>query len=106
MDKIAAFNEILAQDPDNVLARYGLAMELSQTGHENDAQAEFDKLLARHPDYVPAYQMAGQMLLRLGNHAAARDYLAKGLDAARRTGNSHAQNELGALLEEASQAAE
>jgi len=106
MDKVAAFKEILAQDPGNVLARYGLAMELSQTGREADAQAEFDALLTRHPDYVPAYQMAGQMLLRLGDHQAAREYLAKGLDAARRSGNAHAQSELSGLLEEASQVAE
>jgi cytochrome c-type biogenesis protein CcmH/NrfG len=103
MDKIAAFNEILVQEPSNVMARYGLAMELNQTGRETEAQAEFDMLLAQHPDYVPAYQMVGQMLLRIGNHASAREYLGKGLEAARRTGNAHAQNELSALLEEASQ---
>jgi cytochrome c-type biogenesis protein CcmH/NrfG len=102
MDKIAAFTEILTLDPSNVLARYGLAMEYSQTGREGDALAEFDKLVAQHPDYVPAYQMAGQMLLRIGNRAAAREYVTKGLEAARRTGNSHAQSELSALLDEAS----
>jgi predicted Zn-dependent protease len=100
MDKIKAFTEILQQDPANAFARYGLAMEYSQTGDPPQAMSEFQKLIAQHPDYVPAYQMAGQLLLRLGNNDDARETLQSGLAAAQRTGNSHAASEISGLLDE------
>jgi len=101
-EKIAAFTQILAQDPGNAFARYGLAMERMQSGDTGQALAEFDALVNQHRDYVPGYHMAGQLLLREGDAAAARDWLARGLAAATRTGNQHAQNEIAALLDEAS----
>jgi predicted Zn-dependent protease len=100
MDKIAAFTEILEQDPTNAFARYGLAMEYSQTGDIAKALAEFQTLATQHPDYVPGYQMAGQLLLRQGDTEAARSVLTKGLDAAQRVGNRHAESEIGALLDD------
>jgi predicted Zn-dependent protease len=100
MDKIAAFTEILNQDPNNAFARYGLAMEYSQTSEPAKALAMFAHLVSLHPDYVPAYQMAGQLLLREGDTAAARDYLTRGLAAAERTANRHAASEISAMLDE------
>jgi cytochrome c-type biogenesis protein CcmH/NrfG len=100
MDKIAAFTEILAQDPANAFARYGLAMEYGQTGQTSQALAEFAKLNAEHPDYVPGYQMAGQLLLKHGDTGAAKDVLTRGLAAAQRTGNGHAASEIAGMLDE------
>ena len=45
MDKIAALREILALDPKNSFARYGIAMELAGQGDTAAAFAEFDTLL-------------------------------------------------------------
>ena len=49
MDKIAALKEILALDPKNSFARYGLAMERSSRGETDAALGEFDTLLANDP---------------------------------------------------------
>ena len=38
MDKIAMLNEILAQDPNNAFARYGLAMEYAGRGETDTAR--------------------------------------------------------------------
>jgi tetratricopeptide (TPR) repeat protein len=100
MDKIAMLTEILSQNPDDAFARYGLAMEYGNQGQTEAALAEFDRILSAHPDYVPAYQMSGQILARTGQTEAARRRLEQGIAAAARAGNSHAQGEMEALLDE------
>jgi hypothetical protein len=44
--------------------------------------------------------MAGQLLLRQGDTEAARSVLTKGLAAAQRVGNRHAESEISALLDD------
>ncbi len=100
MDKIAMLTEILAQDPKNAFARYGLAMEHAGQGDAATALAEFDRLLADHPDYTAGYFMAAQTLAKSGDNSRALDYLKRGLDSAQRTGNQHAYSEMQAMLEE------
>ena len=102
MDKIAALTDILAQNPSDAFARYSLAMEYSNAGDTAQAMSTFDALLEHNPGYVPAYQMAGQLLLRAGDTTRARDYLTRGLAAAEQSGNQHAASEISGLLEELS----
>jgi len=98
MDRIAAFKEILAQDPDNSFARYGLAMEHAALGDTEAALTEFADCIHRTPDYVPAYQISAQTLLKAGRASEAIDRLRAGLEAAQRTGNAHAASEMQAML--------
>ena len=67
VDKVAAFTEILAQDPGNAFARYGLAIEYTQRGDTVLAMEQFDALEKLHPDYTAGYQMAAQTLMASGN---------------------------------------
>lgn len=100
MDKIASLTEILQQDPQNAFARYGLAMELAGRGNIQEALAEFDRLLADHPDYTAGYFMSAQTLARAGRQAEAKQRLIDGTACARRTGNQHALREMQAMLDE------
>jgi len=100
MDKLAALNEILELDPTNAFARYGLAMEHAARGNPETALAEFSTLIANSPDYVPAYQMSAQTLLKLGRTEAAIAQLHQGIAAANRTGNSHAGGEMQGMLDD------
>lgn len=100
MGRIATFTEVLQQDPSNTFARYGLAMEYATQGDSQKALAQFEELVAQHPDYVPAYQMAGQLLLKLDETESARRWLANGLAAAERSHNTHAHSEISAMLDE------
>ena len=102
MDKVAALTAILEQNPADAFARYGLAIELDRLGQSDQALAEFDKLLADHPAYVPGFHMAGQMLIRTGDNTRAQQYLQRGLAAARQSGNAHAESEISGLLDEIS----
>jgi Tfp pilus assembly protein PilF len=102
MDKLAALQEILAMDPGNAFARYGLAMEHIAQGNPEAALVEFDSLIVHSPDYVPAYQMSAQTLVTLGRIDAALERLDEGIAAAQRTGNQHALAEMSAMRDEAS----
>jgi predicted Zn-dependent protease len=102
MDKIAALTEILTQNPNEPFARYGLAMAYAAEGRQTEALAEFDQIIQRTPDYVPAYQMSAQELLKAGRPDEARTRLESGLLAANRTHNSHAASEMQAMLDDLS----
>ena len=100
MDKLAALNEILQLDPANAFARYGLAMEHVARGNAAAALAEFSTLIAHSPDYVPAYQMSAQTLVKLGRTEEAVARLKEGITTAQRTNNTHAASEMQALLDD------
>jgi tetratricopeptide (TPR) repeat protein len=100
MDRIAALNEVLTQDPNDAFARYGLAMAYAKQGDLDRAMAEFSILLERHRDYTAGYFMAAQTLARAGRTDDARKMLQDGIASARRTGNLHAQSEMEAMLAE------
>lgn len=92
--------EILSRNPGDAFARYGLAMGYVADGKNDDALHEFATNIERNPDYVPAYQMSAQTLIRLGRMDEARQRLKDGLAAADRTNNAHAASEMSAMLEE------
>jgi cytochrome c-type biogenesis protein CcmH/NrfG len=100
MDRIAALNEVLTENPKDAFARYGLAMEYSNQGDFDRALAEFAILLENHPDYTAGYFMAAQTLVRAERHEEVKRKLADGIASARRTGNLHAQSEMEAMLAE------
>lgn len=100
MDRIAMLNEILQQNPNDAFARYGLAMAYAGEGKHDDALREYATTIANTPDYVPAYQMSAQILVKLGRLDEARERLAAGLAAAERTGNAHAASEMQGMVDE------
>ena len=100
MDKVVALNEILQLDPANAFARYGLAMEHSARGNPEAALAEFATCIEHNPDYVPAYQMSAQTLLKLGRNESVLERIDAGIAAANRTGNTHARSEMEAMRDE------
>ena len=100
MDKISGLKEILALDPKNSFARYGIAMELANRGEIEAALSEFTTLLANDPDYTAAYFMSAQTLTNAGRTSEAVERLKAGISCAARSGNSHALNEMQGMLDE------
>ena len=92
--------EILAQNPNDAFARYGLAMEYANTGKTDTALAEFARLLEANPDYTPAYQMSAQTLMKVGRENEARKVLEDGIACANRTRNQHALSEMQGMLDQ------
>ena len=100
MDKIALLTEILTANPADSFARYGLAMAYAAESRNDEALAEYALTTTHNPDYVPAYQMSAQLLLKLGRTDEAHTRLQAGLEAAARTHNAHAASEMQAMLDD------
>jgi len=92
--------DILAQQPHDAFARYGLAMACASEGDAATALEEFDRLLTEHPDYTAGYFMAAQTLVKVARRGEAQTRLREGIASARRNGNQHALSEMQQLLDE------
>jgi len=89
---------MLAQDPSNSFARYGLAMEYAKSGDLRDAVNEFKSLIAADGSYVAAYYHCGQALEKLGDVDSARLVYEQGIDASSKKGDLHTLGEIEAAL--------
>ena len=99
-DRLESLKQLVSEYPNDAFARYGLALEYANSGQTETALQEFAKLLEQHPEYTAGYQMAAQTLLREGRNDQARQLLQEGIACARRSRNSHAENEMQQMLDE------
>jgi cytochrome c-type biogenesis protein CcmH/NrfG len=95
--------EFVAKKPDDAFSRYGLAIECMNTGDAAAAIQNFQALLERHADYVPAYLIFSQLLVRESRPGEAKQVLSNGIVVATKAGNQHARSEMEALLTELQQ---
>lgn len=96
----AVLEEFVAKKPDDAFSRYGLAMECMNSGDSKAADGHFRALIERNADYVPAYLMYAQMMVRESRTGEARQILSQGIAAAAKKGDGHAQSEMENLLAE------
>jgi len=92
--------EFVARKPDDAFSRYGLALECVNSGDATAADQHFRALIERNGEYVPAYLMYAQLLVRESRAEEARAVLSSGIAAATRKGDQHARSELEGLLAE------
>lgn len=97
--RLEALKNLVAQNPQDRFARYGLAMEYAKAGNLEAAVNEYRCLLSCDPDYSYAYYHCGQALERLGRIDEARKTYSQGIEAAARKGDPHARDELQAALD-------
>ena len=94
--------DFLKNEPDVPFLKYALATEyLSQ----NDVQKSlfyFEDLLNKHPDYVGTYYHAGKLYERLDRKSEAILVYQKGMEIARKAGDTHAYSELQTVFNSAS----
>ena len=90
---------MLAADPKNSFARYGLAMELVNTGNLERAATTFEELLAADPTYCAGYYHGGQTLEKLDRPDDARSMYRRGLEASAAKGDMHTHGEIQAALD-------
>jgi Tfp pilus assembly protein PilF len=98
-NRIDTLKAMVAQNPADAFARYGLAMEFIKGGELGNAAAEFRALLEHNPNYAAAYFHGGQVLEKLGDVEQARAFYEKGVAVTTRTGDQHARSELQAALD-------
>jgi Tfp pilus assembly protein PilF len=94
--------EFVQKSPGDAFSRYGLAMECMGTGDASAAIVNFDLLLKQHADYIPAYLMYAQLLVRQSRPDEAKQILTTGIAAAGKKGDQHAVSEMEGLLSDIS----
>ena len=90
---------MVALNPRDSFARYGLAMEHANTGNLEQAVREYRTLLELNPDYAAAYFHGGQALEKLGQVDQAAEMYRQGIETTGRTGDQHTRSELQAALD-------
>jgi predicted Zn-dependent protease len=100
MSKLDTFRAMVAQHPDNVLARFGLANELLKAQLWEEAAEQLHLYLARYDDEGNGWQRFAESLRALGRTDEARDALRRGIEASRRFGHPGMAADLEAQLEE------
>ena len=98
--KLQTFRAMVAKNPDNALARFGLANEALKSGLYEEAREQLVAYLARYDDEGNGYGRLAEALARLGRRDEARDALRRGIDASRRFGHPGMASEFEARIEE------
>ena len=100
MDRIEKIKEFLKNTPNDSFLQHALALEYIKLGNDLTAREIFESILARDPGYIGSYYHLGKLLERMGELNLAISWYEKGMEAARKAGDSHALNELRAAYEE------
>ena len=98
--KLETFRAMVAKNPDNPLARFGLANEAIKAGLDDEALQHLEVYLGKYDDEGNGYGRLAEVLVRLGRSDEAKSALRKGIAASNRFGHVGMANELEARLEE------
>jgi tetratricopeptide (TPR) repeat protein len=98
-NRLEVLKSMVAQNPNDSFARYGLAMEYAKSGELEQALGEFRAILAGNPNYSAAYYHGGQTLEKLGRIEEARALYRAGIEATTRIGDLHTRSEIQAALD-------
>jgi FimV-like protein len=93
-ERIEKLKLFLAADPHDSFVRHALAMEYLALGEEGTARRLLEEVLERDADATGSYYQLGKLLERAGETVLAIQWYERGMEAARRTGEKRAYNEL------------
>lgn len=91
---------MLESSPRDQMLRYMLAMELDKEAAHSRSLDLFESLMKDTPPYVPAFLMAGQLLVRLERIDEAKATYQTGIAEAQTQRNDHAAGEMNGFLQE------
>ena len=98
--RLETMRAMVAKNPSNALARFGLANEALKAQLFNEAAEHLQAYLDRHEDEGNAYGRLAEALIRLGRTDEARTALRRGIEASERFGHPGMVNEFEARLDE------
>jgi E3 SUMO-protein ligase RanBP2 len=98
--RVDALRAMVAKNPDNPLAHFGLANELMKSGDVSAAAEHYAAYLGRYDDEGNGWGRYAEALSALGREHDAREALRTGIAAAQRFGHPGMASELEARLSE------
>ena len=97
-ERIAQFEHMTAEDPDNDMAHFSLGGAYMQAGRHADAAASLKRCLKLNREMSKAYQLAGEALIECGQVDEAADLLVEGFEVAAGKGDLMPRNAMADLL--------
>ena len=98
--RIAQFENMCREDPDNDMAHFSLAGALNQAGRFAEAGEAYLRCIELNGAMSKAYQLAGAALMASGDIDRAGEVLKKGYIEASKRGDLLPRNGIGELLEQ------
>src|SRR6185503_21242603 len=93
MDRLKSLLQFAAEEPDEPFNLYALALEYLKVD-TNEALLLFQRLVDRHPEYLPTYYPYAQLLAEKKDGAGAERIFAQGIEVARSKGELKTMREL------------
>jgi Tfp pilus assembly protein PilF len=100
VERIEKLKEFLQQNPEDSFVQHALALEYIKAGDDKTAQKLFEDVLQREPGYVGSYYHLAKLFERNGDIVSAIKWYEKGMEQARKAGETHAYGELKSAYEE------
>jgi tetratricopeptide (TPR) repeat protein len=96
--RLEKLREMLEKSPGDTFLLYAMAMEYRKSGDGKSALEYLDRVIVRDWGYCYAYHQKGQILESTGELDAAKQAYRQGIEAAGRSGDEHARQEIAAAL--------
>lgn len=97
--RIAQFENMSREDPDNDMAHFSLAGAYAQAGRHADAAASYMRCIELNPAMSKAYQLAGEQLIEAGQNDDATELLTTGYKSATERGDRMPATAMKGMLE-------
>ena len=100
MDRIEKLKAYLESSGKDSFLQHALALEYIKIGNDLAAKDLFNEILRREPTYIGSYYHLAKTLERLGDNAKAILIYERGMEEAKRAGDTHTYNELQGAYED------
>ena len=98
-ERIKMLEQFVIEGPHDPFNQYALGLELAKSD-QGQAKKVFDRLIAAHPTYLPAYYQTALLYIELSLSAEAKQIIEAGIALAEQQLNAKTLNELRGLLDD------
>ena len=98
-DRLSQLRNLLDTDPHDAFCMYGIAMEYAKTGSHQEAIAWFNRTIETDPAYCYAWYHKARCQADAGDTQGANETLQEGMKQSSEIGDTHATQEMEALLQ-------
>jgi len=98
--RIAQFENMCREDPDNDMAHFSLANAYAQAGRYSEAAASYMRCIELNPAMSKAYQLAGEQLVAADLKEEAVELITTGFKSATERGDRMPATAMKAMLED------
>jgi tetratricopeptide (TPR) repeat protein len=94
MDRMTTLQAMMRDKPDDPFLIFALALEYKSAGDHVESRVYFERLVNKHPDYVPTYYQYGKMEEENSNIEVATKLYKLGIEKAKAANDTKTVREL------------